>query len=278
MKLKDEIETLNNQIKNNEEAGIKYYLNLLKEGKDNRNVGLSWIVKRLLRLDYTPKLKDFPDYINKQIYEFFIINAKNKNKILDCLQELGEIKHSLNKEKHNINKRNHEISDLKYSLNNNNSLNNELRKQLERLLKKYSFWVINPEIKNKINSFCLEKTTKQFVKRKDYFENKIKRSLSFKYKISQDNSYIDKNEILKKINRVFELKNIIEKSYMALDELKHKIIKYIKNILNNDENGTINENSYLIKGKIKKNSLQIKIIRNLIGDENKLKNINLLII
>ena len=65
---------------------------------------------------------------------------------------------------------------------------------------------------------------------------------------------------------------------MALDELKHKIIKYIKNLLNNDENGAINENSYLIKGKIKKNSLQIKIIRNLIGDENKLKNINLLII
>ena len=209
----------------------------------------------------------------------FIINAKNKNKILDCLQELGEIKHNLDKEKHNINQRNHEISDLKYSLNNNNSLNNELRKQLEKLLNKFSFWVINPEIKNKINSFCLENTTKQFVKRKDYFENKINRSLSFNCKISQDNSYIDKNEISTKINRVFELKNIIQKSYMALDELKNKIIKYIKNLLNhNDENGTINENSYSIKGKIQRNSVQIKIIRNLIGDENKLKNINQLII
>ena len=99
MKLKDEIETLNIKIKNNKEAGIKYYLILLKEGNDNRNVGLSWIVKRLLRLDYTPKLKDFPDYINKKLYEYFITNAKTKNMILDCLQELGEIKYNLDREK-----------------------------------------------------------------------------------------------------------------------------------------------------------------------------------
>ena len=99
MKLKDEIETLNIKIKNNKEAGIKYYLILLKEGNDNRNVGLSWIVKRLLRLDYTPKLKDFPEYINKKLYEYFITNAKTKNMILDCLQELGEIKYNLDREK-----------------------------------------------------------------------------------------------------------------------------------------------------------------------------------
>ena len=89
IELKNEINNIKNKIKEKKEAGIKYYLNILKEGRDNRNIGLSWIIKRLLRLDYTPKLKDFPEYINKEIYNYLIINAKNKNIILDCLQELG---------------------------------------------------------------------------------------------------------------------------------------------------------------------------------------------
>ena len=100
IELKKEIKNLKNKIEENIESGKKYYLNLLKDGTDNRDIGLSWIIKRLFRLDYYPKLKDFPDYIDNEVYDFLILKAKNENNILDCLNELGEIKRNIyNKKK-----------------------------------------------------------------------------------------------------------------------------------------------------------------------------------
>ena len=131
MKLKNEINNIKQKIKENKESGIKYYLNILKEGNDNRNVGLSWVVKRLLRLEYTPKLKDFPKYINKEVYDFLIINAINKNIILDCLQELGEIKKNLLLKTDN--KRIKNKNDKVYSFTDYNNLNNICKKSKNKL-------------------------------------------------------------------------------------------------------------------------------------------------
>ena len=290
--LKKEIESLKKDIKISKEAGIKYYLILLKEGRDNRNIGLTWIVKRLLRLEYTPKLKDFPEYINKKLYDYFIINAKNKNIILDCLQELGEIKNELKYERNNENKYNNEIDDLKKALNethkiceldkNGNikyNIKNDLLIKLDRLLEHFSFWTLSPEIKYKINSFCTDKTPKQYENNKIFNKKIMNKNQSFFDINIDENLYINDKEISIIINRVFELKNIIQNSYLILDNLKKKLIIYIKDLINNkNNNGIINENCFLIEEKIKKHSTKLKIIRNLIGNENKLKNINQLII
>ena len=52
IELKNEIKNLGEEIKENKESGIKYYLNILKKGTDNRNTGLSWIIKRLLSFPF----------------------------------------------------------------------------------------------------------------------------------------------------------------------------------------------------------------------------------
>ena len=155
--LKNEIKNIENKIKENKESGIKYYLNILKEGEDNRNVGLTWVVKRLLRLEYFPQINDFPYYINKKMYDYFIENAKNKNIILDCFQELGEIKKIIFSDK---GKEKDEFDEL-YEYKEKNSNQDNLLIKLKRLLESYSFWAINPEIKMEFDYISSNKITKQ---------------------------------------------------------------------------------------------------------------------
>ena len=286
--LKNEIKNIKINVRESKEAAIKYYLNILKDGNDNRNVGLSWIVKRLFRLDYIPKLEDFPEYMNKKIFEFIIEKAKIENIILDCFQELGEIKASLFEEE---NDNNNKKDNLNYSFNcediyeyknneieNKYSYKNKLKNKLKKLLDKFGFLVISPEIKGKMDEFF--KTIAQKEKKKDKFidENEIKNDLIlkknnflyyFENNFNNDNKS-DKN-IFNNIKRVLELKNIIYDSYSKLNNLFKEEIKYIKNLIK-DRNGNIIENLSLLKRKINNNS--IKIIRNLIGDENKIKNFN----
>ena len=42
-----------------------YYIDLLSKGNDIRSEGISWIVRKLLQLEYTPKRKDFPKYYDR---------------------------------------------------------------------------------------------------------------------------------------------------------------------------------------------------------------------
>ena len=291
IKLKNEINHIKKKIKENKESGIKYYLNILKEGNDNRNIGLSWVIKRLLRLDYTPKLKDFPEYINKEVYDYLIINAINKNIILDCLQELGEIKYNLFNKIDN--KTNKNKNDKVYSFIDNDNLNNIcnknknelMEKKLKTLLLMFSFWTINPEIQLKIESLCATKNTKLYENDNNLNKNKVyntfklqrNKSQSFFRKNTFGNLYKDEKEreMLDIIKRVIKLKNKIKKSYIVLNNLKKDIINYIKKLLNiKNNNDIIDEKYYLLKKEINKDSVIIKIIRNLIGNENKIKDIN----
>ena len=79
-------------------------------------------------------------------------------------------------------------------------------------------------------------------------------------------------EILNTFDRVFKLKNTIQNKYIVLEKLKKEMIQYIKKLLNNK--GIFNENSYIFDQNLNKDSTKIKIIRNLIGNENKLKDIS----
>ena len=276
VELKEEIEILKNKIRENKEAGIRYYLNILKEGKDNRNIGLSWIVKRLLRLNYIPSQTDFPDYINKTMYDYFMNLAKNSNIILDCLQELGEIKRKVCDEKNKKNNQDNLRRNLKYSLTDLNILKRKrssvynteekkLKEKLEKLLEQYSFWTIGPEIKSRIDSFCSNNITKAI-------QNKELSNFGLKKNNSSSNLKRNKiKEILNTFDRVFKLKNTIQNTYKVLDKLKKEMIQYIKKLLNSK--GIFNDNS-LFEQNLNKDSMKIKIIKNLIGNENKLKDIN----
>ena len=270
IELKNEIKNIKNKIEQNIESGKKYYLHLLKDGTDNRDIGLSWIVKRLFRLEYYPKLKDFPDYIDNEIYDFVIIKAKNENNILDCLQELGEIKRHLYSEKMDKN-----IFIEKSELN--NSL---LKKKLKKLLDGFNYLTISPQIKTKIDDLCPIKITQKLDKSKINNKNN-----DFIFKRNNSISYFDNNiEIINKkdinilniIKRIFELKNIIQNSYSALNKLKKEEINYIKKLLMDNDYNEKTFDINLIKKNINNNC--IKIIRNLIGNEKKLKNITKMLI
>ena len=280
--LKNEIKNIENKIKENKESGIKYYLNILKEGEDNRNVGLTWVVKRLLRLEYFPQINDFPYYINKKMYDYFIENAKNKNIILDCLQELGEIKKIIFSDK---GEEKDEFDDL-YEYKEKNSNQDNLLIKLKRLLESYSFWSINPEIKMEFDYISSNKITKQyetrkFLNKKKIIKNKLQlkrnNTFSFLEKNKIDIKYNNKKEIINLFNRVTKLKDIIQNAFLILDDLKNDIIKYIKSLLISKNKIRINnENFSLLIKNMDGNS--VKIIRNLIGNEDKLKDIHKLII
>ena len=79
-------------------------------------------------------------------------------------------------------------------------------------------------------------------------------------------------EILSTFDRVFKLKNTIQNKYIVLEKLKKEMIQYIKKLLNNK--GIFNKNSYIFEQNLNKDSTKIKIIRNLFGNENKLKDIS----
>ena len=72
---------------------INYYLNKLKEGKDARFEGLSWIVIRLIELNMNIDSSLFPDFLDQEQIRYIIEISKygyeiNQLKIiLDCLRE-----------------------------------------------------------------------------------------------------------------------------------------------------------------------------------------------
>ena len=276
IELKNEIKTIKNKIEENIESGKKYYLNLLKDGTDNRDIGLSWIVKRLFRLDYYPKLKDFPDYINTEIYDFLIIKAKNENNILDSLQELGEIKRTLYSENDNEN------AFLEKGRKSQFFGDHKLKTKLKKLIDGFSYLTISPQIKTKIDDLCPFKITQKLEKSKIIDKNHdfiLKRNNSISFLENNNFDIINKNDknIINIIKRIFELKNIIQNSYSALNKLKKEEINYIKKLLMDNHCNKKTFEIHLLKNNIN-NNICIKIIRNLIGNEKKLKDINKMLI
>ena len=113
--LNNHIVQLENELKENIESGIKYYLLLLNKGNDTRKIGLSWIVRRLLKLKYEPSLKDFPKTFDEKMAKFIIELAKKQNENVELIEQLKRMKDDMisnqNKYENKSNKK--KISELK---------------------------------------------------------------------------------------------------------------------------------------------------------------------
>ena len=287
-KLKDKAILLQNEIKNlqseidyNTNSGITYYKNILKRGDENRNVGLSWVVKRLLRLDYKPEIKDFPDYIDDEMYNYLIEVAKNKNIILDSLKELNEIKKDL------LTQKNKKMSKLDLVAQTNNIIKEEndennhkkekkimteiplkksiikdnikkagkteerLYTQLEKLLNNFNFWNPTADTKLRIDCFCTD------FKVRDLRDNY---SYSNNYMIQQKKYEMTKIKDLKKNDMLLQLKKLGNDELKEKNYLKNKklvIYKFIKKVLELRKN--IRMSQILLNG-LRKN--MIKYIKN----------------
>ena len=280
IQLQNEIKDLQSEIDYNTNCGISYYKNILKRGVDNRNVGLSWIVKRLLRLDYKPEIKDFPDYIDDEMYHFLIEVAINKNIILDSLKKLGEIKKELLDEKNKkISKLDIliEKNDIIKEENDENNRKNEndiiteipikklmtnenikkigkneegLYTKLEKLLNNFTFWNPASDIKLRIDCFCAD------LKVRDMKDN----SSSNNYMLQQKKYEMTKIKDLKKNDTLLQLKKLGNEELKEKQYLKNKkqcIYKFVKKVFELRRNIKMSE--ILING-LRKN--MIKYIKN----------------
>lgn len=82
-----EIKQLKDELNDNIQCGINYYLEILKKGNDTRKSGLSWVVRRLLKLNYEPKKEDFPNYFNEKMSKFIIQIAKKQLEKQDLISK-----------------------------------------------------------------------------------------------------------------------------------------------------------------------------------------------
>ena len=126
-----------------------YYLDLLKEGNDTRNEGLSWIVREIFNLGKNVLISYFPIYLNDSAIIYIFKQAKLKilleeyktqiKKLRNDLIELNLLKKSK--------KRNIKINDINNEDYEHKDKNNESYYRLKKELSDYS-------IKTKtINSF-----------------------------------------------------------------------------------------------------------------------------
>ncbi len=77
--LEREIDELKPGLQTSIKAQLDYYYELLREGKDTRNVGLGWIVKSILCLEGAlPSPNRYPKYIEPE-------TAQSLNKVRDIM-------------------------------------------------------------------------------------------------------------------------------------------------------------------------------------------------
>ena len=103
-KIDNEIRNINNEIEN-----LKYqkclivdnlylhYLKLLKEGKDTRNEGLSWIIKEIYLLGKTVLMSYLPNYLDQSAIDFIFDQAHFSLKIKELNDKLLEQREILGK-------------------------------------------------------------------------------------------------------------------------------------------------------------------------------------
>ena len=74
-----------------------HYLNIIKEGIDTRNQGLSYAVKEILNLNKKVLLSYFPDYLDEESINYIIKQAKLKLKLEEEGDLIKKIKNEFNK-------------------------------------------------------------------------------------------------------------------------------------------------------------------------------------
>ena len=197
--LHEEIKQLKIELNEHIKSGIEYYLEILKKGTDTRTSGLSWVVRKLLKLGYKPQLNNFPNYFDNHMIKFLIEYSKKKNENYELVNQLNEYKNNINKELRNDTfvEEKKEIRNS-FQHNTENYIENKFGELLERHnsnnyfkkninLKKCSiFPSLNLTEENKTN----EKLNKSFIKKKK--KNEIQKIVDIKKKVEMNEHLIKK--------------------------------------------------------------------------------------
>ena len=266
-----------------------YYLDLLKEGIDTRKEGLSWIVKRLLRLNYTPKIENFPSCFNNKEFEYIINISKNKNKLYDLISEVQKINRELSnskkynailnlKSKDNYNKniqkknvffRNYSHQNFIKETNNLNDSNKLIliSKETSRNRTRSRTNSNGKSNRNQINKDYINKKSEQYLNNFLIFKLPINLQKIIYYISNNDIAtceFSDDNDI-KNIKKLYELKKEIDEIFVNIKKYDKDILKYLTIVNNN----SIEKNKNAEKNKMNNNSDNTNIYKCLFGSKVK---------
>ena len=99
IKLKNEINHIKKKIKGNKESGIKYYLNILKEGNDTRDEGLSWVIAEILNLGKKVLMSYMPQYLDEKCVLYLFLKAHIILKIKYIEKKINEFRELFKKKR-----------------------------------------------------------------------------------------------------------------------------------------------------------------------------------
>mgnify|MGYP002624708118 CR=1 FL=1 len=146
--LEHEKTMLKNKKDNLTEHLYLYFLEILKEGKDTRNEGLSWIIKEIFQLNKKVLISYIPQYLDNHAIAYIFKQARLNLLLEDCENQVKKIKNELvnlnlvkkaNKNKLRIvnkklfYKENDKNKEDNYDLQNNNEYKNKLKKNLTEI-------------------------------------------------------------------------------------------------------------------------------------------------
>ena len=240
-----EIKHLKKEINASIKVSIDYYLDLLSKGTDTRNEGISWIVRKLLELDYIPKLEDFPNFFNEQSASFIVEVARKQLENSNLINKLKKIRKNILSLDSNNKKLGESLEkSLKHNLNSYKTKNKEvyLIKKMEELLSKHDYCHVTPYQEDKIQ-FCLKtpNINKYRIRLKECSnlfnfnprpksvkEPKDPKKNVFNKIFNKKNYNFEKNEQYNLLKSIIDIKDKMKKNEYEIDKLKSEHLEYIQ--------------------------------------------------
>lgn len=228
-----------------------YYSNLLKQGVDTKNEGLSWILRRLLELNIDLNTLQFPRFLNKKQVDYLINVSKLSYQIHQLNIVLKELKLRQNRISNEDKKKLLETIDCyetkreNINSNNNNKDNNPNREMiksssaklvefknksffnlLEQKQTMYRNHLNYKEEENKIKRITqsIKNSLKQYTSTGDqiYSSNEDSSQIDFIYNSNKSKEYIDNINILRKrLNEISNSMNNIVKEQQTIFKVKY---------------------------------------------------------
>ena len=264
-----ELNENNLKIKNlnslkNEKINIlyKHYLNLLKEGKDTRAEGLSWIIKEIYLLGKNVLLSFLPEFLDESGINFLFKQAKINIKLMSLDKRLNQLKNEMSKR--GIKKMVTKIKNDESNENNNNNNENT----------NYNTFYTNMAKRKSINMNIHEYQKKKKIDKDIYNNLSNIETINQLYVIPPVIKLTDMNRILNNSHHHFtKTQNYIIEEYMNLLNEKENIKKIFHDMKKNEMNRIFNEylkNDYFKRYKVEKTV----VLSALIGEDNIMPELN----
>ena len=160
--MKEKLKIVHNNKKFLIDQLYKHYLILLKEGKDSRKEGLSWIIMEIFYLNKNILSSNFPEYLDDECINYLFKMANISMKIIELEKKIKNKKDDLNKYIKSYNSKKYD-NNLKFFYDHNEENINCYeynKKQLSLLLSTFSTKFNSTNI-SKDNLFPIKKSNKE---------------------------------------------------------------------------------------------------------------------